>query len=158
MTLPLKKYLDDRTDLLFILGQEHCSRTHLRVLSHFSWLLRDDRFFDGGKKDFESGAFAELARNQDLPAALFHDAVNNCQAESRPFTLFLCGEERLEDVSLSMRIHSHARIAHCKHDVTPWSYHGLSAGECTINFDVGSLDGQLAPFGHSIARINRQVE
>src|SRR5262245_40491569 len=85
-------------DNLFVFADED----GLRAGRHGGPSLRVDRLLqrvDTGQKHLKGTALSGLAIDDDLAVVLFHDPVDDREAEAGPLPRLLGGEERLEEAA-----------------------------------------------------------
>ena len=98
------------------------------------------RFVAAGKIYFEGRALPRLAVSPNAARALLDDSVHSGEAQSCPFSFFLRGEERLEDVRQGLGVHSHARVADGQHHMRACGRPRVGSGKAFIQGDVGSFE------------------
>ena len=104
----------------------------------------------------EARALARRAVDEDVAAALPHDAVGGGEAEPRP--LALGAEERLEDPGLGHRVHAGAGVGDRQQDVGAGRHVGV--GRCTPVADVEGDGAQRQPAAgrHGVAGVDGEVD
>ena len=107
--------------------------------------------------DLEGRAAPRLGVHPNEAPRLLHDPVHGGEAEPRALARLLGGEERLEDPRLCRLVHADAGVAHGEHhELADWGGRTLP-GVVRVVRHVGGLDRKLAPRGHGVARVHRQV-
>src|ERR1700733_14976910 len=122
------------------------------------FLREDGLFADIGTRKIgaERGTALWLTVDENVGAALLHDAVNRGQTKACAFGTFR-GEERFEDARLGVTIHADASVTDGEHDVVAWKHGLVRAREILVDADIGGLDGKFSSLRHGVARVDRQV-
>src|SRR6202011_2242030 len=112
------------------------------------------------KVNVDGCAFAFLAFDTQMSAALTDNAVRRGKTKSAAVIVDLRGEERLEEMSFDLFIHSGAGIADSDQDILAGS--NVIVGQRRFffrrNIDNRRLEGELSAMRHRISRIYREVE
>src|SRR5208282_2171559 len=111
-----------------------------------------------GKIDLESRSVTELAINKDMSSALLDDAVDGGEAKTGAFAQLFGGEEGLKDAGDGGFIHAATGVADGEENVFSGRHALMLIGESGVEFLGASLENKLAAPGHSVARVDRQVD
>ena len=104
------------------------------------------------------GALSGLALDDDLPAALLHDAVDRRQAEARSLPELLRREEGLEEAALQLRGNAAPGIRDRDRDLRPqFLPGGLVEVHGFRGVEVPGADRDPTAVRHGVARIQREV-
>src|SRR5882724_11099808 len=153
----LQEFARHFAHVLLVFGEQH----GFRAARQAAWNVHDwngrRRLVHARKINLESGTFAEFAVHPDESAALLYYTVYRRQTQTGSLALFLGGEKRLENVSLSFRVHAGPGVRNCEKDVLSWLHHRVRRPVQVIQFDIRGLNGKTAALGHGVARIHREV-
>ena len=94
----------------FILHQKNGFRPTTNRLESFHRSESFGRTFHLREIDPKGRPTTHFALSENVPATLFHDAVDGREPQSGAFAFFLGGEERFEDAGLDFLVHSQTRI------------------------------------------------
>src|SRR5262249_38549503 len=110
------------------------------------------------KINLDRGAFIFFAFDAQMSAVLVDNAVTS--RESKSAALFLCAEERFEQMRFHLFAHTASVVGHINANVLPGNKiitvktrRGLGG-----KIDNRRLEGELAALWHRVARIDREVE
>src|SRR5258708_1003178 len=100
---------------------------------------------------------AWFAIDPDISAALFDDPVDGGEAQAGTASAFLSGEERLEDLRFSLRVHAGTGVTDSEHHVTSGCHAFMIAAVASVQIDVGGFEDQFAAVRHGVAGVDHQV-
>src|SRR6185437_728831 len=104
----------------------------------------------------ESCALPKLGLAPNRAAALLDNAEHRGQAQAGPFATVLSSKKRLENLGLSLLIHTNAAVADIHLDIVAGlEIPDLSLGR--IQLRVGGVDRELPAGGHGISRAQGEV-
>src|SRR3954471_24849082 len=145
---------DERADDLLVLDEQDGALAGPEVDRRLGLDAGDDGR-GARQEDVERGAFARLAGDADVAAALRHDPVDGREPEARALAGLLRREERLEDVLARLLVDAGPRVGDAERDVRP----GLGAQELRVGareLGVPGRDRKHAALGHRVASVDRE--
>ena len=108
--------------------------------------------------DAHGGAFARLAVDGDMAAALLDEAVGHRQSQAGAFSLRLGGIKGFEGVPQHFRAHAGASVRHRQQHILAGLQLAARRRKGGVQFDVGQVDGERAAPAHGVARVQGQVQ
>jgi hypothetical protein len=147
---------DQLPDRFFVLHQQDRFRAAERGVRNRSWELLGGPL-RLGQVNMETAALPFLALHDDVPAALFDDAVNGGETEAGALAFFFGCEEGFKNARLRFFIHAHTSVADCEHHVAARPNELLAAAMAFIHHRVLRLNGELPSCEHRVFRIHHQI-
>ena len=93
-----------------------------------------------------------------MPAGLLDETPDHAEAKPGAAPFLLRREERIEGMGHDIRRHAGARIGQGQHHILPRGHLHMLGGIRTVEIGIARLDGELAAFGHGVARVDGHVE
>ena len=138
---------DEVADGFFVFDQQDHFAAALIGKGRVLWCVDFDQFVDPRQINFEGAAFAWLAVDPDVSAALLDDSVHGGKAESCAATAFFRGVKGLENMGDGCFVHAHTGIGNGEHNVASGLHGDVVHGVSRIQIHIGSFQnavGRLA--------------
>ena len=88
---------------------------------------------------------------------LFHNPMDDREAQPGPFAGLLRRKERLKELGDRVFIHAASGIGDRQDAIMAWIEIQMLPGKRLIEFNLAGLDPQRSPFGHGVSCIHREI-